>query len=93
LRSGSWRRRHPDEPITLEDFLCRPSWHQDAACRGRGPAEFVRPKGTFDGVRELCEGCPVRQDCLEVALADSDLMGLWGGTTDAERREMRRAVA
>jgi len=84
----------PAEPVTLEDFLQRPSWHRDAAGRGRGPAEFVRaPRSTYDGVRELCETCPVRQECLETALADSDLMGLWGGTTDAERRELRRAVA
>ena len=83
----------PAEPVTLEDFVRRPEWHQRAACRGRGPAEFVRPKATFDGFRELCEECPVRQECLEAAPTDSDLMGLWGGTTDAERREMRRRVA
>jgi WhiB family transcriptional regulator, redox-sensing transcriptional regulator len=41
-------------------------------------------------VRALCEGCPVRQECLETALADDSLVGLWGGTTDAERREIRR---
>jgi len=39
----------PAEPVTLEDFLQRPSWHRDAASRGRGPVEFVRAKGTFRG--------------------------------------------
>ena len=28
----------------------------------------------------------MRQECLEVALADRFLTMLWGGTTDAERR-------
>jgi hypothetical protein len=44
-------------------------------------------------VEAICEVCPVRQECLEAALADPVLVGLWGGTTDAERRELRRRVA
>jgi WhiB family redox-sensing transcriptional regulator len=52
---------------------------------------FVRSEKADSGAtRELCEGCPVRQECLGAALADPDLVGLWGGTTDRERREMRR---
>jgi hypothetical protein len=32
----------------------------------------------------------VRQHCLDYALQDDSLTGLWGGTTDVERREIRR---
>jgi WhiB family transcriptional regulator, redox-sensing transcriptional regulator len=79
---------------TLETLLQRPEWHQDAACRDMVPARFVRSPGTdYGGLRALCERCPVRQECLETALADDSLVGLWGGTNDRERREMRRAVA
>jgi len=31
----------------------------------------------------------VRQECLDVALAEESLLGLWGGTTEVERREIR----
>ena len=61
--------------------------------------ELVTPLDLFTidkgGVyeREVCDGCPVRQECLRAALADVELMGLWGNTTVRERREMRRAVA
>ncbi len=66
-------------------------WHLQAACRGRGPSEFVRgPRSDYDLIRELCESCPVRQPCLEYALSDESLTGLWGGTTDDERRLIRR---
>ena len=66
-------------------------WHQNAACRGQGPADFVRdPKSDYGAIRELCETCPVRPECLEFALANESLTGLWGGTTDAERRMIRR---
>jgi WhiB family redox-sensing transcriptional regulator len=66
-------------------------WHQNAACRGQAPADFVRgPKSDYGTIRELCEACPVRPECLEFALANESLTGLWGGTTDTERRMIRR---
>lgn len=66
-------------------------WHQQAACRGKGPRAFVRgPRSDYGATRELCDTCPVRRDCLEEALADDSLTGLWGGTTDIERRLIRR---
>ena len=39
--------------------------------------------------------CPVSQECLDYALADEALVGYWGGTSGADRREMRasRGVA
>jgi len=69
--------------LTLEDFLGRPEWHQRAACRSAGPSVFVRgPKATYEAVRALCRDCPVRQECLEAALADSGdgspLTAPWG---------------
>jgi hypothetical protein len=54
----------PEDLLAVEDFLRRPEWHAWALCRGRGPAMFVRGKA-----------CSVRQECLETALADPDLMG------------------
>ncbi|GAB3724328.1 WhiB family transcriptional regulator [Nocardiopsis nanhaiensis] len=35
--------------------------------------------------RQVCGGCPVRQVCLEWALAANEPYGIWGGTTPAER--------
>ena len=66
-------------------------WHLRAACRGQGPEEFVRgPRSDYGTTRELCATCPVRRECLDFALADGSLTGLWGGTTDTERRQIRR---
>jgi WhiB family redox-sensing transcriptional regulator len=79
----------PDERLTLEDFLQRPAWHQEAACAGQTDLFFV--KGTPPTrTRQICGGCPVREECLAYALADPELVGLWGGTTERERRELRR---
>ena len=80
----------PTRRLTLEDFQRRPDWHQRAACRGVGPSDYVRgARGNYEAVRALCGACPVRQDCLEAALADDSLVGLWGAV-EGERREMRR---
>jgi WhiB family redox-sensing transcriptional regulator len=66
-------------------------WHLDAACRGQGPEDFVRgPNSNYGSVRELCDACPVRRECLDFALSDESITGLWGGTSDTERREIRR---
>jgi WhiB family transcriptional regulator, redox-sensing transcriptional regulator len=69
-------------------------WHLRAACRGQGSDEFVRgPNSDYGSARELCLTCPVRPECLEFALQDGSLHGLWGGTTETERRQIRRRRA
>lgn len=37
----------------------------------------------------MCAACPVRQDCLEQALATSERHGVWGGLSERERRRIR----
>jgi WhiB family transcriptional regulator, redox-sensing transcriptional regulator len=69
----------------------RSEWFQLAACRGYGPDNFIRgPRSDYGSTRELCATCPVREECLQFALADESLTGLWGGTTDSERHQIRR---
>ncbi len=40
--------------------------------------------------KRICIGCPVRQDCLDYALASNQRFGIWGGLTEEERRPVRR---
>jgi WhiB family redox-sensing transcriptional regulator len=87
-----WVMAGPDNRTmpTLEELFHRPEWYQRAACRGVGTEGFIIDKGHRLS-RGLCQDCPVRQECLDTALADPDLVGVWGGTSERERREMRRA--
>lgn len=38
----------------------------------------------------ICQYCPVKLECLDYAIINHEV-GIWGGTTDAERRFLRRS--
>jgi len=76
--------------VTLEDFLRRPEWHQDAACRGQVVrAWFSGAPDNLERARAVCGGCPVREQCYQYAMDDPDLEGVWAGFTAKDRREIR----
>ena len=68
----------------------RPAWMANAACSRAVTAEWFPGKGRAPTTaRAVCRSCPVQSDCLDYALANEDLAGVWGGTTERERRAMR----
>jgi WhiB family redox-sensing transcriptional regulator len=69
-------------------------WVQRGACRGHPIARFF-PKGgaTVGAAKAVCAECVVRSECLAYALAEPQLQGVWGGTSDTERRALRRRAA
>jgi WhiB family transcriptional regulator, redox-sensing transcriptional regulator len=84
----------PGRPAHPRGVPGEAAWQEQALCRGQGTSLFIRgPKADYGRLRAVCGACPVRQECLDLALADDSLIGLWGGMSDAERREIRRRVA
>ncbi|MBV8161486.1 MAG: WhiB family transcriptional regulator [Acidimicrobiia bacterium] len=84
----------PDRGIfPLESEL---AWQRGAACRGLGEesqAIFFPAKGESTAeARAICERCPVADQCLDFALANH-CIGVWGGTSERQRRRMRRRPA
>ncbi|MEY9933189.1 WhiB family redox-sensing transcriptional regulator [Catenulispora sp. GP43] len=74
-------------------------WQESAACRGADSARFFSPSGERGFARrererlaqELCDACPVREECARFALAVGEEHGIWGGTTSQERiAQLRR---
>jgi WhiB family redox-sensing transcriptional regulator len=45
-----------------------------------------------EAAKAVCATCPVRPECLEWALATGQDSGVWGGTSEEERRALRRAI-
>jgi WhiB family transcriptional regulator, redox-sensing transcriptional regulator len=78
---------------TLEDFLTRPPWMADPACRGMGTAAWFPDRGEHVGpAKTVCARCSVRAECLDYSMADPELAGIWGGTAGRERGRLRRTA-
>lgn len=64
------------------------------ACAGLDPELFHPGRGESTGpAKTVCRSCGVRVDCLEWALANREVHGIWGGTSERERRRVRRRIA
>ncbi|UQN31635.1 WhiB family transcriptional regulator [Brachybacterium kimchii] len=70
----------------------KPAWMDDALCTQTDtelffPGQF--DSGTAKAAKQVCAKCPVREACLEWAVTEVE-HGIWGGTTDQQRRRIRR---
>ena len=67
------------------------SWRREAACRDLDTDVFFPLTDEEAGpAKAVCATCPVREECLEFALATRQNDGVWGGLTETERRRLRR---
>ncbi|MEU7472081.1 WhiB family transcriptional regulator [Streptomyces sp. NPDC044984] len=74
-------------------------WCEKASCRDVDPDLFF-PIGDsgptllqIDEAKAVCHRCPVMGECLAQALTADPVEGIWGGTTEGERRAMGRRPA
>ncbi len=69
-------------------------WQLAANCLGVDPDLFFPERGaSTKEAKAVCQGCVVRVDCLEYALANGEKFGIWGGLSERERRRIRRQRA
>ena len=75
------------DPVPLRGT---PAWMEDGACRGIPNPDVMYPVGERDAppARAVCKPCPVKQTCLEWALATREPHGVWGGLTEADRIQL-----
>lgn len=71
-------------------------WRMHASCRSTGPDLFFPAGATgpaldqIEAAKSVCEQCPVQAPCLEFAIATHQDSGVWGATSEEERRSLRR---
>lgn len=72
-------------------------WQNKASCRGPQSLEFYPPargerrdekQHREQRAKAICRTCPVNTDCLDFAIGGREFHGIWGGTTEVERREL-----
>ena len=71
------------------------AWMADGNCRNYAPSVFFPSDGVgVDRARKICKTCTVSETCLEFALEHRIDHGVWGGTSERERRRIlkRRRV-
>lgn len=70
--------------------LVRHRWMDSAACASVGHDLFYpEGNGTHIAAEEaravkVCQGCPVKSECLAYALANDERYGVWAGMTPTE---------
>jgi WhiB family redox-sensing transcriptional regulator len=89
----------PEEPVESIRWAAWDveRWRQHAACRDVDPAVFF-PVGVtgaavdaIAAAKAICEDCAAQAECLEFAVSTNQEYGIWGGTSEEERRGIRRA--
>lgn len=65
-------------------------WSARAICRTGDPDELFAEGAGQNRAKVVCNGCPVRTECLASALDNRIEHGVWGGMTDRERRALLR---
>jgi WhiB family redox-sensing transcriptional regulator len=74
-------------------------WRHRAACRDEDPELFFPIGNTgpallqIEEAKAVCRSCAVMDDCLAWALESGQDAGVWGGTSEDERRALKRRGA
>lgn len=69
-------------------------WVNDAACKGMETDLFFPPVGSNNlQARQVCDACPVLEQCRNYARQNSERHGVWGGESPKERRSGERGIS
>ncbi|SFB64183.1 WhiB family transcriptional regulator, redox-sensing transcriptional regulator [Amycolatopsis marina] len=89
-----WAERPEQELGVLTDLFDEPEeqeWQDRALCAQTDPEAFFPEKGgSTREAKRICQGCEVKDDCLEYALAHDERFGIWGGLSERERRKLKK---
>ena len=69
----------------------RHDWMLDGSCVGRTDVDFFDLDCSAAAAARICDGCPVRQTCLDYAIDHAIEDGIWGGLLPAQIAKMRKA--
>jgi WhiB family redox-sensing transcriptional regulator len=68
-------------------------WQERALCAQTDPEAFFPEKGgSTREAKRICQGCEVKDECLDYALAKDERFGIWGGLSERERRRLKRGI-
>lgn len=84
--------RYRNEPTTAPQTVISARWQEAAACRGLDTEMFFPGRGeSIAAAKAICNGCPVKIQCAGFAMDTRQRFGVWGGSSERERRRQRSA--
>jgi len=73
-----------------------PDWKAEGAICATGNHDpdmwFSNVTALIASAKELCQGCPVRQECYDYGRDKGMMYGIWGGMTGTERYNYERKM-
>lgn len=70
------------------------AWRDDASCAQVGGDGWFPENGNVSTkITDMCHECPVREACLQYALDNHEVFGIWGGLNYKSRRKLRKQNA
>ena len=84
----------------MDPFHNDQPWSKDSLCLDEDPEIFFTPDGYSESAKRqyeaeaksICRGCPVANDCLNFALSNNLVYGVWGGLGEDERMPLHRRM-
>jgi len=77
--------------VEMPVAILTPEQAEVALCAQSDPeAWFPEKGGSTRPAKAVCAHCPIREACLEVALANGYREGVWGGASWMERKRILR---
>lgn len=65
------------------------SWIYEGKCADEDPEMFFSKDEQVQKIaKQICETCDVKAECLDFAIKQNQ-SGVWGGTSDKERRQFK----
>ncbi len=55
------------------------------------PGKFISKYTDIAAAKRICDGCPLKFDCLEYGLKNAEI-GIWGGQTENQRDAIRKRL-
>jgi WhiB family redox-sensing transcriptional regulator len=98
-RADPLEHKEAEVSMTVLDMTVldnRAEWWSRAACSTTDPELFFPIASAGPAAQQLaqakaiCARCEIRQACLDYALDAGPIQGVWGGTTEHERRLLRQ---
>lgn len=83
----------PERMHAEQSALDDEEWQERALCAQTDPEAFFPEKGgSTREAKRICQGCEVKDECLDYALANDERFGIWGGLSERERRRLKRGI-